>query len=100
VAAHDWIERVNSNTENQTHFSTLQKQLATLAELDQGTPLGQRYAEYSWIKTLPFDGQLLYRHRIEAEKSRLNETGYGDDKQEAEDALQSLESLLKMKAAL
>lgn len=94
VAAHDWIERVKAHTENEAHFSTLQKLLATLAELDQGTPLGQRYAEYPWIKALPFDGQLLYRHRIDAEKSRLNETGYGDDQQEAEDALQSLDRTL------
>jgi CRISPR-associated protein Cmr2 len=94
VAAHAWIERVNADQHSQPQLQALQKQLATLAEIDQGTKLGQRYAEYDWLKTLPFDGQLLYRHRIEAEKARLSETGYADDKQAAEDALQKLDRTL------
>ncbi len=94
VAAHDWIERVNAKPESQALFQTLHKQLAQLAELDQGTHLGKRYAEYPWIKPLPFDGQLLYRHRAQAEAERLNEQTYGEDAQQTRNALAELETTL------
>lgn len=94
VAAHAWIERVSNDAQSATDFQTLQKQLAQLAELDQGTPLGKRYAEYPWIKPLPFDGQLLYRHRAQAEAERLNEQSYGEEAQQTRDALTKLETTL------
>lgn len=71
VAAHEWIERVNADSQSQ--FEKLRTQLQTLADLDQGTVLGKRYAEYPWLQTLAFDGQLLYSHRVEAEQARLQE---------------------------
>lgn len=102
VAAHEWIERVNDDPKSQVHFGKLLTQLQDLADLDQGTALGKRYAEYPWLKTLAFDGQLLYRHRAQAEQARLQEASprnrqqarQQQDTDQQTQALQTLDSTL------
>lgn len=102
VAAHDWIERVNNCPKSQVLFAKLRTQLQALADLDQGTVLGKRYAEYPWLQTLAFDGQLLYRHRAQAEQARIQEAytrnnqqaGQQQDSDEQTKALQTLDTTL------
>ena len=98
VTAHEWIERVNAAPQSQALLGKLRTQLQALADLDQGTALGKRYTEYPWLQTLAFDGQLLYRHRAQAEQARLQETSRNDHQQDDIDlqtvALQTLDSTL------
>ena len=93
VAAQQWIDKVVNESPSK---DALSKQLEVLAkDYDQGTKLVGRYAEYKWIEQFPFDGQLLYRHRIEAEKARLREIYDSVKWQDAEKALDRLDEILK-----
>lgn len=98
VAAHEWIERVNADSKSQARLGELRMQLQALADLDLGSVLGTRYDEYPWLLTLAFDGQLLYRHRVQAEQARLQEGSRNDGQQEDTDrqatALKTLDSTL------
>lgn len=101
VAAHEWIERVNAEPHSRARFDKLRTQLEALATLDQGTALGGKYAKYEWLQTLLFDGQLLYRHRAQAEQARLQEAAPRQGQQvqqpntdEQTQALQALDSIL------
>jgi len=104
VAAHEWIERVNAAPQSQALFEKLRTQLQALADLDQGTALGKRYTEYPWLQTLAFDGQLLYRHRAQAEQARLQEAtprqGQQAQQQDTDEQTQALQMLDSTLAAL
>lgn len=90
IAAQDWIEKISAHPS----YPALCQQLGQLARMDLGTALGGRYAEYPWVKTLPFDGQYLYRYRVQAEQGRMKEDIWGDDLKAGQDALADLDQLL------
>jgi CRISPR-associated protein Cmr2 len=90
IASQDWIEKISAHPT----YPALSHQLSQLARMDIGNALGGRYAEYSWIKTLPFDGQFLYRYRVQAEQNRMQEETWGDDLKVAQAALGELDKLL------
>ena len=73
VAAHEWILRAKAADSTIANgFNKVTKLHATLAKQDFSTALvNYRYAEYPWIKEFPFDAQLLYAHRVDAEKLKL-----------------------------
>lgn len=66
IAVDAWLESLDK-----ADLDSLGKAYAPLVDLGSATRLAGRYAEYDWIKLFPFDAQLLYLNRIDAEKDRL-----------------------------
>jgi CRISPR-associated protein Cmr2 len=92
VAAQEWVERLHANEAHEAKARELHERLRRLSAEDQGTELKGKYAEYPWIQALPFDAQLLYRHRIAAGRARMDEAREADPETHAQ--LKALDQLL------
>lgn len=67
VAAAPWIDEAKQHKED---FDKLKKAFESLVRSDLATRLDDRYTQYPWIEPFPFDGQLLYPERIDAEYAK------------------------------
>lgn len=90
IASQEWIEKISTHPA----YPELCQRLGQLTQMDLGTALGGRYAEYPWVETLPFDGQYLYRFRVQAEQERMREDTWGNDLESGKATLRDLDKLL------
>jgi len=72
VAAAHWIERAAH--EKPALLAALIPAFDGLVPDGLATRLQGKYAEYGWVANFPFDAQLLYPERIDAEEGKLQRT--------------------------